>query len=551
MVRRLMPRSLFRVLRDLREVPADARWTLVRGVFGRGPRTGRVLQRITGFEHTPTILVLCYGNIYRSPFAHEWIAQASARAGIPITTISGGLHSRGGRPSPADAQQAALELGVSLADHRSATITDDDVRKADLIVVMDRRNEAILAARFPSASGKILLLGSLDPLSSPDGAAIPDPYGEGIDAVRACYQRIVRSAARLMQLVTDGEPLVNRVSAPHRLARRVILAPMLEPVWAHFAGSSAAIVMMHRFEDRELGVTGHSSDLLAAHLEYLRRHRYNIVSLDQFVTRLVCGEEAEPRTVVFTVDDGHADFARIGAPIFARFDVPATLFLTTGFVDGETWLWYDALAYLLGDAPQGEVSYEALGAATTFRWRTAAERYLRLQELMERFKSLPICEIRENLAALSVAVNRELPEKPVPRWGSLTWSEVNHWGARGMRFGAHSRQHPILANEDRASVQREIMDSWSRIREATPHSSKVFAFPNGTSIDFGERERQLLLASGLMAALRADGGHCTRAHARADRFALPRIPYSDDRDGMRQQFVGAERLKSLIRGSGA
>src|SRR2546425_159452 len=123
-----------------------------------------------------------------------------------------------------------------------------------------------------------------------------------------------------------------------RLAGADVLAPALRAIGAGLL----SIITLHRFADPDLQVPGHDPASLRNHLAYLRRHRYRMLSLSD-VLELLNDPDGGSTTaaVAFTVDDGYGDFARIGAPIFAEYDCPVTLFVPTGFVDGQLWLWWD------------------------------------------------------------------------------------------------------------------------------------------------------------------------------------------------------------------
>lgn len=132
--------------------------------------------------------------------AEALFAQGLAqKPGLSLRTGSAGLCARAGREAPADARQAATSLGVSLASHRATLLDEELAAAADVIVIMDRRNEAMMAARFPGAMLKTFLLGSLAPTPDADiRNAIEDPYGLGPTAVSACYHRIQRGTAALL-----------------------------------------------------------------------------------------------------------------------------------------------------------------------------------------------------------------------------------------------------------------------------------------------------------------------------------------------------------------
>ncbi|MFA5514988.1 MAG: ATP-grasp domain-containing protein [Desulfuromonadales bacterium] len=124
-------------------------------------------NRRPALDGAGTVLLLCYGNICRSPFAEAYWRQKSPGA----RTVSAGFHPEPGRQTPQRIVRAGRRWGLDLSRHRSRTILPGDVREADAIFVMDRWNLADLLARFPEARPKTWLLAGV----SGDGE-IPDPY---------------------------------------------------------------------------------------------------------------------------------------------------------------------------------------------------------------------------------------------------------------------------------------------------------------------------------------------------------------------------------------
>jgi protein-tyrosine phosphatase len=114
------------------------------------------------------ILVVCYGNIYRSPFVGLLLQQ---RLGAAFTVRSAGFHAKPNRPSPARHVRSCERYGVSLAQHRSGVISQVDVQWADLIVLMDRANWAALW-RIGAPVGKLVWLGAF----LPGSVELADPF---------------------------------------------------------------------------------------------------------------------------------------------------------------------------------------------------------------------------------------------------------------------------------------------------------------------------------------------------------------------------------------
>jgi peptidoglycan/xylan/chitin deacetylase (PgdA/CDA1 family) len=65
------------------------------------------------------------------------------------------------------------------------------------------------------------------------------------------------------------------------------------------------------------------------------KENYEIVSMDQLVTLLQNSQPIPSRVVAVTVDDGFQDFYVYGFPILRQYAIPATVFLPTGFIDGD------------------------------------------------------------------------------------------------------------------------------------------------------------------------------------------------------------------------
>lgn len=123
------------------------------------------------------------------------------------TVLSAGLLSISGRPADPRGCQAAQMHGVSLDHHVSQPVTLSMVADADLILAMDRENEARLVSRFPGSAHKVVLLGIFAP---EDGdPAIPDPYSGSMETVLACYGRIERAIGGLSAVLLSDHHSVQ------------------------------------------------------------------------------------------------------------------------------------------------------------------------------------------------------------------------------------------------------------------------------------------------------------------------------------------------------
>jgi peptidoglycan/xylan/chitin deacetylase (PgdA/CDA1 family) len=96
--------------------------------------------------------------------------------------------------------------------------------------------------------------------------------------------------------------------------------------------SGVTVLIYHRVGGGTASAVDLPAEVFARQLEQLRAG-YRVVSLGAALDDLAAGGPVEP-SVVVTFDDGTADFVDVAVPLLARYEVPATLYVATAFVDG-------------------------------------------------------------------------------------------------------------------------------------------------------------------------------------------------------------------------
>jgi peptidoglycan/xylan/chitin deacetylase (PgdA/CDA1 family) len=302
--------------------------------------------------------------------------------------------------------------------------------------------------------------------------------------------------------------------------------------------------------DPERDGASHDPRTLRSFLAFLRRGRYQLLDLQTLVSSLEGQGPPLRRAIAFTVDDGYQDLAAVAGPVFAEFDCPVTAFVTTGFLDGRLWLWWDQIAHVFTQTGRRSLAFDWEDAAASYDLTQPSTRHLARADFTARCKTLPDGRRNDAIRRLAELTDVSLPERAPPAYAPITWDELRAWEQRGMTFGPHTVTHPILARVGDADARREIADSWSRLRAEATRPVPVFAYPNGHPDDFGEREFRTLRESGLRAAVTAMEGFATASQYRAPHgaYLIPRLQLPDSLPYLIQQVSGLERLKFLLRG---
>ncbi len=132
-----------------------------------------------------SVLVVCVGNICRSPMGERLLARA-----VPGLTVgSAGLAAVVGSGAEPTSQEAADEIGLSLDGHIARQLTAEIGASYDLILVMEPGHRAEITRRFPQLSGRTMAFDHWV-----GGKGIADPFRKPPEAHRNARDAIVLAA---------------------------------------------------------------------------------------------------------------------------------------------------------------------------------------------------------------------------------------------------------------------------------------------------------------------------------------------------------------------
>jgi len=142
-----------------------------------------------------TVLMVCTGNICRSPMAAALLRARLEEEGAcgEWEVLSAGIRAPEGRPASAYAMAEMEERGLDISDHRSQSVTEELMQRADLILAMTRHHAEALKAAFPSQGDLVHLLSEMVGKTYD----VSDPYG----GTRLEYAYI---AQELEDLIEEG-----------------------------------------------------------------------------------------------------------------------------------------------------------------------------------------------------------------------------------------------------------------------------------------------------------------------------------------------------------
>lgn len=133
------------------------------------------------------VLVICAGNICRSPTGEHLLRRNLAQTGIQVS--SAGLNAVVGHPLERHALATLQRHGQAPREHQARQLTPQLLQASDLVLVMEHRQLQDVIRLSPVSRGKTFLLGKWQ-----SEREIPDPYRRGPAAFEHAYALIEEGA---------------------------------------------------------------------------------------------------------------------------------------------------------------------------------------------------------------------------------------------------------------------------------------------------------------------------------------------------------------------
>jgi peptidoglycan/xylan/chitin deacetylase (PgdA/CDA1 family) len=259
---------------------------------------------------------------------------------------------------------------------------------------------------------------------------------------------------------------------------------MIERYVARLASDRVAIFLFHgvittiRHRVRNYTRKHLPSDYFDQVLSALLEAGGKPVSMDEIAECTIAERPLPQRAFAVTFDDGFENNWSVAAPILEKRAVPATFYVTSGFIEANSSSWTDLLEEAMESA--GVVALKDWGPTIDGRYETAEDKRRVLEAMRAYVKAAVDVDpyefaerLRSSIGAREMILDPELDQK-------MTWLQVAELDGHPLfTVGGHSHTHRVMSFLDPESLEREVETSIDHLERRIGHAIRHYSYPEG------------------------------------------------------------------------
>ena len=258
----------------------------------------------------------------------------------------------------------------------------------------------------------------------------------------------------------------------------------------------------------------------AEHLKLLRRH-YPVLDLHQLLSCLK-GAQLPKRGVVLTFDDGYADNFWNAKPLLEKYEVPATVFISSGSLDSLREFWWDDLERALLQPKKLPKCLQLSVQGQSYEWPTknSDQRQHVYMAIHQILQPLSISDRNQVMAELFAWADVDKMGRPDYR--PLTTTELIQLAQSELvDIGSHTLTHSLLSPMSQADQFAEIDGCRQKLTAILGNRVDTFSYPYG---NFTAETVDIVKAAGFEVALACE---TNAVEVGANQFQLGRFGVAD------------------------
>ncbi len=246
---------------------------------------------------------------------------------------------------------------------------------------------------------------------------------------------------------------------------------------------------------------------------------YDIVSLDEMRHRLV-NQQFNRKFICFTLDDGYIDNYQNAFPIFKKYNIPFTIYVTTGITDGTAILWWRCIEKII--LQENQIAIEMNGKEECFEIKSLPQKREIFNKLYWHLRNMPLKP--QHAVVLALMKKYQLSSEELCLNYAMSWDMLKELAQSPLvTIGTHTVNHLALAKLPVEDVKKEAALCRDKLSQRLHVDANHFCYPYGDVSSADNREFKIIEELGFKTATTTRKQVIYAEHS-SHLHALPRIP---------------------------
>lgn len=224
-------------------------------------------------------------------------------------------------------------------------------------------------------------------------------------------------------------------------------------------------------------------------LKFIRKY-FSVITLKELYQHCICSSELPRKPVMITFDDGYKDNYYNAFRILQKYDLKATFFVSTDYIENRNVFWWDQIAYIVKSSERKTIRllYPREKKYNTVTREAKSIAIRELQRLVKTTQNLDLKLFVDGLAS-STGINM----KNNSRTGDemlLTWSDIKEMKKAGMGIGSHTKTHRVLSTLPDTKLEEELSDSRGVLEYHLGEPVYALSYPVGGANSFNKKVQE-------------------------------------------------------------
>jgi peptidoglycan/xylan/chitin deacetylase (PgdA/CDA1 family) len=206
------------------------------------------------------------------------------------------------------------------------------------------------------------------------------------------------------------------------------------------------------------------------------RRRFNIISLQQLIDHQECDGgtlDASLSYACITFDDGWHDNYTNAFPILKELNIPATIFLSTAYIESARGFWWQQLGDILLNERLSDAQRTDIGTLLNRYLKSSFINSSDVDEIIDTIKREHYSDAHTITEQATIIANSDVCQH------GLNWSQCQEMSDYNISFGSHSISHPRLSLLSKSDQEKELALSKVEITQKNVNYVNGFCYPYG------------------------------------------------------------------------